>query len=226
MNKHIDLGKIALKVLEKSPFGLLKLDLEEDARLKGKGTVFDIEAYDVGGIGRLSIMRMKAAMNILRMESVIFTVWNKDVPLFNMDWIRAFGRELMICELYDLQLSPYPENKLAEFQAIADRDIPIADYVSDEGQPHWYDDILYPCSYHKKTKRAFLKLSDASIDYSKTFVRQLTEAPECDEEAKKAKIREYAAALYAANGPAVDSLKKNFGEEKTHRIIFDILYGC
>lgn len=225
MNKHIDLGLIALKVLEKSPYTFTKLDIGEYAALKSKGVKFNIEVYDIDGIGRLSIMHMKTVLNFLRMESVVFTVKNKDVPLLNTDWIRVLGKEVMINELYDVSLSPYPESSLNEYQAISDRDADMENYVSDE-QSHWYDDILYPCSYHKMTKKEYLRLSDASIDYIKTFVRQFSEAPECDENEKQKNIRNYAEALYAANGPAVDAIKKSFGEEKARKIIVDLLYGC
>ncbi len=226
MNKHIDLGRITLKVFQKSPFTLKKLDIGRYAKRRSRGIVFNTEVYQIDDIGQVSIMRLKALMGLIKMESAIFTVKNKDVPLFNIDWIRAFGKETMICELYDVQLSPYPEDKLAEFQAIADRDASLENYIYDKDKPHWYDNILYPCSYHKISGRDFLRLTQASISYMKTFVRQLQETEECNREEKQAKISEYTEALFASDGPAVITVKKNFGEEDARKMIVELLYGC
>ena len=97
MNKHIDLGRITLKVFQKSPFTLKKLDIGRYAKRRSRGIVFNTEVYQIDDIGQVSIMRLKALMGLIKMESAIFTVKNKDVPLFNIDWIRAFGKETMIC---------------------------------------------------------------------------------------------------------------------------------
>ena len=76
----------------------------------------------------------------------------KDVPLLNLDWVNAFGKETQIVELYDTQLAPYPAEKLAAFDALRARDADLPDPPA--GKAHWYDAILYPCGSSPKPRTA------------------------------------------------------------------------
>ena len=58
----------------------------------------------------------------MKMESVVLSVQQKDVPLFNTDWIYAMGKETQLVELYDTMLEPFSEEAQAPFAAIRDRD--------------------------------------------------------------------------------------------------------
>ncbi len=57
------------------------------------------------------------------------------------------------------------------------------------------------------------------------FVEQLKTAPDCDAEAKRAKVRSFAEELFAQGGPAVDTMAKLFGPEITERVILRHMYG-
>ena len=61
---------------------------------------------------------MNAFLGLMKMETAVLSMTGKDVPLLNLDWVRAFGKETQIVELYDTQLEPYPEALLAEFDAL------------------------------------------------------------------------------------------------------------
>ena len=147
MDKHTSLEVQALSALTRS-FKLHKVDLGQDAHLKKSGMAFDTAAGEIEGIGHLCIMKMKGLLGLMKMETVVLAVSDKDVPLYNVDWIAAFGKEMQIMELYDNQISFQPDSLLQAFQKIKDRDAQLPDKTSDE--EHWYDDILYPCSYAKK----------------------------------------------------------------------------
>ena len=211
-----------VRTLLEKQYTLKKEDLGADARLSKKGMVFETEAYEIPDLGHFCILRMNAFLGLMKMETAVLSVTGKDVPLLNLDWVRAFGKETQIVELYDTQLTPYPDEALAAFDALRRRDDDLPG-MSSNG--HWYDAILYPCSYHKAGKKLTDRLADAARDYTETFLRQLAEAPACDAQAKQAKNRAFAERLFAEGGPAVDQVTKLFGPETAKRLILRYMYG-
>ena len=150
MGKHRDLGTMAQELLG-SRYALTKKDLGADARLAKSGMVFDTEVFEAEGLGQLCVMRMKAMGGLMKMETAVLVSRTKDVPLLNLDWVGAMGKETQIAELYDTMLAPWPEEQQAPFEEIRKRD---ADLPEPEKKPHWYDEILYPCSDHKAGRMA------------------------------------------------------------------------
>ena len=222
MSRTQGLGDMVRTLLEKQ-YALKKEELGADARLSKKGMVFETEAYEIPDLGHFCILRMNAFLGLMKMETAVLSVTGKDVPLLNLDWVRAFGKETQIVELYDTQLEPYPEALLSEFDALRRRD---DDLPAQEAKgAHWYDAILYPCSYHKAGKKLTERLAAAARGYMETFLRQLADAPACGAEAKRAKNRAFAERLFAEGGPAVDQVTKLFGPETARRLILRHMYG-
>ena len=221
MSNTMGLGEMVRTQLEKQ-YALKKEELGADARLSGKGMVFETESYEIPDLGHFCILRMNAFFGLMKMETAVLAVTGKDVPLLNLDWVRAFGKETQIVELYDTQLAPYPDAALAQFDALRRRDDDLPG-MSSGG--HWYDAILYPCSYHKAGKKLTDRLAAAARDYTETFLRQLAEAPACDAQAKQAKNRAFAERLFTEGGPAVDQVTKLFGPETAKRLILRYMYG-
>ena len=60
-------------------------DIGEDALLSKKGIELRTESYDVQGLGHLCIMRMAGLGGLMGMETIVLSVTEKDVPLFNLD---------------------------------------------------------------------------------------------------------------------------------------------
>ena len=220
MSKAQSLGRMAVSQMEKA-YPLKKLDLGRDARLSKNGMVFETEAYEIPETGHLCVLRMKAMLGLMRMETVVLAMEEKDVPLLNLDWVRAFGRETQIAEFYDTLLSPCPPEALAGFQAVCDRDADLPDM---EAKPHWYDALLLPCSYHKAGRVMTERLAAAAHDDLACFLRLVEEAPACDPAAKKAKTRAFAERLCADGGPAVSQMEKLFGRETARRLILQHMY--
>ena len=220
-NEH-DTGSFIRNRLSQT-YDLKQLDLGADARLSKKGFTFETEAYEFSEIGHFCVMRMKAMLGLMRMETVILSVTHKDMPLINLDNVKAFGKETQIVELYDTQLAFEPDDLQRAFQRIQARDADIADYVS-EGT-HWYDDILYPCSYHKKGKGVSDRLAQAARDCADTYISLLASAPACDPTKKQAQTRAFAEKLFASGGPAVDQVTRLFGRDTAQRLILRYMYG-
>ena len=205
-------------------YALKQLDLSADARLSKKGFTFETDAYEITGLGHLCVMRMKALLGLMRMETVILSVTHKDMPLINLDYVKAFGKETQIVELYDTQLDFEPDDLQKAFQRIRERDADLADYTS--AGTHWYDDILYPCSYHKMGRGVSDRLAQAARDCAETYISLLASAPECDAAKKRDKIRSFAEKLYLSGGPAVDQVTRLFGRETAERLILRHMYGA
>ena len=127
-------------------FLTVRQDIGEDRELSARGTMLRTKIYEIPGLGHLCILRMRAMIGLMKMETAVLVPFEKDLPLMNLDWVRVLGKETQIIELYDVQLEEYPADYLETFQVIRDRDLDIAD--PKPGKPHWYDEILYPCSYH------------------------------------------------------------------------------
>ena len=124
--------------------------------------------------------------------------------------------------LYDVQLQPCPEEELAVFQALKDRDRDLPDRAT---EPHWYDALLYPCSYNKAGKKLSQRFNRAAADYVDAFLGLLQKAPACDKAEKAQKIRGFAETLLEKGGPAVNTVAKLFGQETARRLILGHMYG-
>ena len=222
MNTHRDLGELTRSVLEQN-WKLEREDLGEDAHLAKSGMAFDTEAWTIPGLGHLCVMRMKAFLGLMKMETVVLSVTGRDLPLLNLDWVSAAGKETQIAELYDTQLAPFPAERLAVFQALKDRDGDLPD--PPPAAPHWYDAILYPCSYHKAGRKLSQRFNAAAEGYLRAFAAMIPEAPECDGAEKGAKVRAFAETLVEKGGPAVDTVTKLFGAETARRLILGHMYG-
>ena len=222
MKKHIPLSRIAKKALEKK-YDLTVKDIGEDAVFSKKGVTFNTQVCCIGDIGQICFIQVKAMLGFLKMETVVLSVSGKDIPLFNMDWVSAFGKETLICELYDVQLSPFSDEIQKRLCDIIKRDEDIPDTEQDE---QWYNNILYPCSYHKSSKHATSRFNDAAIEYIKQMVNEMHRLDECEKDAKHEKIRSFAGNLYNEGSPVLDIVKEFFGEECAKRLLIGHMYGC
>ena len=203
-------------------FDLTKVDVGEEATLKKSGFQFRTEAYEAAGLGHICFLTMKAMGGLMKMETAVLATTAKDVPMMNLDWVLAAGKETQMCELYDDQIAPYPAEAAAKFQAIKDRD---ADLTDRETDPHWYDDILLPCSYDKTGKKISERLNKAAAAYLDEYIAQVKAAPACDAATKKENVRNFAQTLFDQGGPAVDQVTKLFGKETAERLILGHMYG-
>lgn len=207
----------------KASYPVVQEDVGADARLKKGVFAFETESYRVEQVGHFCILRMKALFGLMKMETVVLAVTERDLPLINLDRVGVMGKDTQIAELYDTQLQPWPEERQAVFRALRERD---ADLPEQEAKAaHWYDAILYPCSYHKAGKNISARLDRAARDYADAFLAQLSAAPACDAAAKKEKVEHFAKTLFAEGGPAVDTVAKLFGRETAERLILHDMYG-
>ena len=227
MSKHIDLGQYATAALGQY-FELIPGNIGADAHLSKRGMTFDTKSCEIKGVGHLCVMRMNAFMGLMKMETIVIAPTKVDMPLFNVDWVSAFGTETLIAELYDTQLEPWPGEAQKEFEEIQEEYLDVEDNESGE---HWYDSVLYPVSIHKKGKGLTDRFNDAAKDYIDLFAAELAELSEpaaagkCPADLKRARVGDFARTLVENDGPAVNMMAKLFGEETMRRIVLKHMYG-
>jgi len=220
--KHKSHGQFLLDLLSGN-YKIKQNDIGADAHLSKKGFHFDTQTYTIENLGHLCIMKMKAMFGLMQMETIVLSVTHKDVPLLNMDWVGVPGRQTMLGELYDTQIAPWPDRRQQPYRKILERDGNLPDYRS--GSAHWYDSILYPCSYHKSGKGISSRLDASATTFARVSVRQLETAPSCEPAVKEHKAKEFAENLVSHGGPAVDQVTKLFGAETARRLILHHMYG-
>ena len=86
MSKHTDLGQYTEEALKRY-FTLIPKDPGEDAHRAKRGMAFDTKAWEIYGIGHLCVMRMKAFLGLMKMETIVIAPFERDLPLFNADWV-------------------------------------------------------------------------------------------------------------------------------------------
>ena len=189
---------------------------------------FDTKSCEIKGVGHLCVMRMNAFMGLMKMETIVIAPTKVDMPLFNVDWVSAFGTETLIAELYDTQVEPWPGEAQKKFEEIQEEYLDVEDNESGE---HWYDSVLYPVSIHKKGKGLTDRFNDAAKDYIDLFAAELAELSEpaaagkCPADLKRARVGDFARTLVENDGPAVNMMAKLFGEETMRRIVLKHMYG-
>ncbi len=227
MSKHIDLGQYATAALGQY-FELIPGNIGADAHLSKRGMTFDTKSCEIKGVGHLCVMRMNAFMGLMKMETIVIAPTKVDMPLFNVDWVSAFGTETLIAELYDTQVEPWPGEAQKKFEEIQEEYLDVEDNESGE---HWYDSVLYPVSIHKKGKGLTDRFNDAAKDYIDLFAAELAELSEpaaagkCPADLKRARVGDFARTLVENDGPAVNMMAKLFGEETMRRIVLKHMYG-
>ena len=89
---------------------------------------------------------MSAMFGLMQMESFILTASEKDLPLYNGDFIKAAGKCTLLEEFYDTMINPLDEASVNRYREVKSRYASLPPYKT---EPRWYDDIRY--DFTKKT---------------------------------------------------------------------------
>jgi len=192
----------------KQLYTLRKVSVGDYETIDKNGMHFQIRVYRIEGIGKLAVVSMKAMLGLMKMETMILSPYEKDAPIFSMDKIAAMGRDTFLAEFYDTRLQ---ETDLSALDQVSEKYEDVTSYVP---EARWYDSIRLPATVHKRGKGMADTYEIMAEDYLMAFIEVLNEAPECDTEAKKAKVKAYAHGLVINGGPAIDQFKKILGGQK------------
>lgn len=198
-----------------------KVDLSGLEVLKGKGMTFRISAWDHDDL-RISSIDMSGMLGLMKMESVIITASGHDVPLFNIDFVKAANKKTMLAELYDTMISREFETDVEKGMLVKKKFDFVENYPR---QSRWYDPLLLGCSLAKRDK----VLDDATVgsvtrSYVTFYKEWYERSAACEPAEKLQKTRSYVDGLLSQGGASTDQFKNMFGPETTEKL-FRILFG-
>ena len=191
--------------------------------LKKSGMKFTISAYRIEGFGSMGVIDMTAMLGLMKMESVVLTAEEKDLPLFNADYIKTAGKCTLLEEFYDTMISPLDDVSVKEYRAVKARYENLPPYKTG---PHWYDDIRYDFTLGATHKSLKEKKETITAEYLDAYLANAARAKSVDPAEKKAKTRAYVDGLFANGGPAVSQFSKLFGEKAAREIVEGFVFSC
>ena len=201
-------------------FHLNGLVIGEFQKMKVNGMNFQIWAFHAEGLGHVSAMVASGFFGLMKMDTLIITPTEVDMPLFSYDRVHAMGNDTLIYELYDTLLG---EADLSGLEAVKGNAASLPDH--DLGE-HWYDSIKLPVSLSKKGKKAHTAGFDACTqEYLEAFLAAAKTAAPCEAAPKREKASVYVEGLLKNGGPSTDVFKKGIGDEKTAELFRKVLFG-
>lgn len=189
-------------------------------RMKASGMTFTISAYRVEGVGHLSLMQAKAPLGLMRMDSLILTPDERDMPLVSYDRMTVGGKDLLYYEFFNTTL------EARELSSPAAVKPGYADLPDNTPKPAWYAPLLDPASVHKKFKKKLTPRGDQlTLSLLSATLDTLAAAPVCDVTAKTEKNAAYVEGLLTNGGPSTNAFLKQYGPEITGRLFRRVLFG-
>jgi len=201
-------------------FPLTELPCSEYEKMKVSGMNFHIRRFYANGLGNVSAMVASGFFGLMKMDTLVITPTEKDMPLFSYDRVLAMGNDTLIFELYDTLLHSADLSSLEQVKQEASQ-LPDHDLGA-----HWYDSIKLPVSLSKKGKKAHTAaFNDCSLKYLDAFLTAAGTAAPCEAEPKREKSSVYVEGLLTHGGPSTDVFKKGIGDEKTAALFRKILFA-
>ena len=203
-----------------SAFPLTELDCGEYAALKVSGMNFTVRRFAAERLGSVSVMRAKGFFGLMKMDTLIITPTQADMPLLSYDRVLAMGNDTLIFELYDTLLGECNLMPLAEEKKAA-ASLPDHDLGA-----HWYNSIKLPESFAKKGKKQHTAAFDAAAErYLAAYLACAKQAAACESEPKREKAAVYVNGLLEQGGPSTDVFMKGIGKEKTADLFRRVLFA-
>lgn len=199
-------------------YPLQKIDVGEFAKMKVSPMKVEIEAYDIPSLGRLSRLKGKAMLGLMKMESLILAPKERDFPLFNCDSMKIGRKTVLLIELYDTCKEKASCPNLA---AAKERFSSCSPYPQKSA---WYDSLKRQESVAvvAKGKNDFPSLAKG---YVEALLKDLEEAKAILPEEKNPLNKAYVDGLLENGGASTDVFLKRLGKEETSMLFHRFLFG-
>ena len=102
-------------------YEVTELDVGEFKTLKVGPMKLNVSQYYIKGVGNLSIMKGKAMLGLMKMDTLILSAFEIDAPIFSYDRIHAMGNDTLIYDLYDSYIE---KADISSLKVIVDRNLP------------------------------------------------------------------------------------------------------
>ena len=202
----------------KRKYSMSEVDTQGFDGIKVMGMTFNIKAYKAEGLGHISAMTAKGFLGLMRMDTLIITPLEKDLPLYSYDRIFAFGKDTLMVEMFDTMLGSFNSDELKKITD-AYRELP----ETDPGE-HWYDGIKLGGIAKKGKRKISSRLDEMAMAHFEAFLKA-DASDVCDLETKRSKSAYYVEGLLKNGGPSTDVFKKAIGDEKTAELFRKVLFG-
>jgi hypothetical protein len=186
---------------------------------------FDVEQYEIEGLGNLSFMRMN--MGMMQMATAVITPKDKNVPLLSADYLYILSTRKAYLEFYDV-VEEKDEKYQELLDALAAEHANYSHLADMETSEVWYAHLLSVASYKtggKEIDSDIEKMLQNSLNIYLTHAKEL--AP-LSEEAKATKHQitlDYTNGLVERGGISTDVFKKELGEEETKKFFGKVFFG-
>ena len=197
-----------------------KREMGAFATIKRSGMRFDLASYEWKGIGYLSTIETKGFLGLMKMESLIFTPLEVDVPLAAYDGMHVFGKDILILETYDTTINPIDLSSLEEIKS------KYADLPDRAAASGWEKDLMLSPCLSKQGRGIGEKIRSLSDEWLTEYLRLFVNAPKCSREEKRERIKHYTDNLFKQGGVAVNQFKKMLGEKEALELLGQYVFSC
>ena len=199
-------------------------NMGEMAEIRQSGMKFDLASYRLEGVGYFSTIRTKAMLGLMKMESLILTPLEVDMPLMSYDVMHLPGRDLVLLEMYDTQITPADRGDTEAFAGLLEVKKRYAHLPERETPPGCSAEMLLPPSIGKMGRGLLKKTGSMATEWLEAYLALLSEAPKCDREEKRQATKRYTDRLFSEGGMAVDRFKKMLGEEAAVKLLGEYIF--
>ena len=201
------------KILYKT-FSLTALDPETFKSFKSGGVDYQVEWYQVKGIGNLCYVETRAKLGLIRSRTLVFQGLDRDMPLLKITWEKNGHNRFYTFEEINTMNRPDLFNKdafqTAHFALHNCPDAPM--------KPHWYDSLYLVPPCHKS---AGAKDDDQFLSALYLVVRSYLDLSKImptlsavDIGKKKEVVRKVNDGLISGTNECFDKFKEALGEDK------------
>ena len=186
---------------------------------------FDVEQYEIEGIGNLSVMRVN--MGVMQMSTFVITPRDRNLPLMSTDYMYMLANRTAYMEFYDV----VAEKDEAYTTLLNDLNAEIGKYdqlEDTQATPAWYAPLLTVTAYKNGGFSEDPQLEQMLVDCLNVYLENSKEFPELtgEERAEKLEITvDYTDGLIEKGGISTDVFKSALGDEVTKDFFDKVFFG-
>lgn len=203
-----------------SHFPLEPKDVGDFTKLKVSGMNFSIRQFQARGLGNVAVMTAKGFFGLMKMDTLIISPAEVDMPLLSYDRVNAMGKDTLYLELFDTLLG---SADLAALDAVKAQAQALPDH---QHAAAWYTNLELPQSIFKRSGKAHrAAFNDTAADFFRAYCVTAQAAAPTQVQAKREKTAAYSEGLLTHGGLSTDIFVKHLGREKTAALFRKVLFA-
>lgn len=205
----------------KKEYACEQVDVGDFETVKVEGAKIHIEAYNVTGLGRVSLVEVHGFLNLWKMQSMIINPLEVDAPIYYYHRHNRKGNDVYKAEVLNTLLN---DRVLEEFVPVLEK---YADVPDAEDKENWYDELKMDSCVLKRVKKAEIAKNDeVARAHFEAFMMVVAHAPACGKTRKKDHMKEFTDGLVELAGIAILQLFRAYYDKAVAKsLCLDILFG-